>query len=117
MKFKNQKSLTVKETANFLRSQLDEASRKNPYQVDTIFSGWDKINSAQLYWMDYLGTMQEVNHCSHGYSSYFVSSIFGTMWKPDLELHEAINIIKYCVAELKTRFLVSQNEWMIKLID
>ena len=67
--------------------------------------------------MDYLGTMQEVNHCSHGYSSYFVSSIFGTMWKPDMTLKEATDLIKYCVAELKTRFLVSQDGWIVKVVD
>jgi len=63
-------------------------------------SGYDKINGAQLYWLDYLGTMQELNHCSHGYSSYFVSSIMGTMWRENLKLNETLDIIRYCIGEL-----------------
>lgn len=67
--------------------------------------------------MDYLGTLQDVEYGAHGYASYFVSSVIGTMYKPNLEVAEAVEILKYCVKELRTRFLISQDNFILKLID
>lgn len=46
LKFKNNKSLTVNETAEFTRNELAEAIRKSPYQVNSLLSGYDNFKGA-----------------------------------------------------------------------
>ena len=59
-----------------MRSELAYAIRKGPYQVNVLIAGFDKIdNCAKLYWLDYLGTLQQVNKGAHGYAGYFVNSV------------------------------------------
>ena len=58
IKFRESKSLTVQEIANFTQRELATAIRKSPVQLQSLISGFDDIRGAQLYWLDYLGTMQ-----------------------------------------------------------
>jgi 20S proteasome subunit beta 4 len=39
-----------------------------------------------------------------------------TMNKANLTVNEGIDIIKYCINELQTRFLANQNKFVIKLL-
>ena len=117
LKFKNNVPLTVEEVANFTRTKLAESVRKSPFQVNSLICGFDEMKGAQIYWMDYLGTMGDVNYGSHGYAGYFVYSILSNFYRPDLKLDEAIDISKHCIAELRTRFLISQDHFVLKVID
>ncbi len=116
-KFKNTKSLTVSEAAEFARSEYAKALRKSPYQVNSILSGFDKFGGAQMYWMDYLGTLSKVNYAAHGYAAYFVLSVISNFYRPGMDKKEAIEVVKHCIAELRTRFLMSQDNFMIKIVD
>ena len=116
LKFKNNNPLTVHEVANFTRTKLAELLRKQPYQVNSLVSGWDS-KGPQLYWMDYLGTIADVEYGSHGYAAYFVNSILSNSYKPGLNLEDCIQIAKQCVNELRTRFLMSQDQFMATVID
>ena len=63
-------------SAEYTRTELATALRKNPYQVNLLLAGYDeKDKSAKLYWMDYLGTLQQVAKGAHGYGAYFVNSV------------------------------------------
>ena len=45
-----------------MRTELAQALRKGPYQVNLLIGGYDlQEQRAKLYWMDYLGTLQQVN--------------------------------------------------------
>ena len=117
MKFKNTKSLTVKETAEFTRSELAIALRKAPYQVNSLLAGFDELNGPQLYWIDYLGTMQSVEYGAHGYASYIVSSVMSDNYKNDLSLDEAKALAQKCILALQKRFMISQGDFLVKLVD
>jgi 20S proteasome subunit beta 4 len=117
MKFKNTKSLTVKETAEFTRAELAKALRKSPYQVNSLLAGFDSIGGAQLYWIDYLGTMQNVEYGAHGYASYIVSSVMSDNYKDNLSLEEAKKMAQLCILALQKRFLITQEDFLIKVID
>ena len=117
LKFKNNSSLLVRETAEFVRTKLAEFIRKSPFQANTFVAGFDSVEGAQLYWLDYLGTLAEVNHGGHGYASYFVSSILANFWRPDLTEAQALDITSHCINELRTRFIVDQANFTIKIID
>ena len=45
---------------------------------------------AKLYWMDYLGTLQQVNKGAQGYAGYFVNSVRDNNFKADMTLEEGI---------------------------
>jgi 20S proteasome subunit beta 4 len=42
-----------------MRTELAEALRRGPYQVNCLIGGFEhSTGEAKLYWMDYLGTLQ-----------------------------------------------------------
>merc|ERR1719469_947632 len=94
----------VESTAQFIRSELSQALRKAPYQVNVLIAGYDTIDSeAKLYWMDYLGTLQQVQKGAHGYAAYFVNSVMDNNYKSDMTLEDGI-------ATMKKMYLGAQNQ-------
>ncbi len=57
-----------------------QALRKGPFQVDVLLGGVDK-EEARLYWLDYMGTLQNVNYGSKGHGSHFTLSIMDKHYK------------------------------------
>ena len=76
----------VTATANFMRSEMAQSLRsRNPFQVNVLMGGYDHIeNEAKLYWMDYLGTLQQVTKGAHGYAGYFVNSVLDQHYRQDM---------------------------------
>ena len=88
----------VESTAQFIRSELATALRKAPYNVNVLIAGFDTIdNEAKLYWMDYLGTLQQVQKGAHGYAGYFVNSVLDNNYKHDMTLEDGIAAMKKCI--------------------
>ena len=115
-RFRNGFELTVNEIAHFARTKLSEALRKQPYQVNCLIGGYDK-EGPQLYWIDYMGTITEVPYGAHGHAAYFVSSILSNYWTPDTDKQKALEIIRTAIKELRTRFIIAQDHFLVKLID
>ena len=91
-----------------MRSEMAKALRSAPYQVNCLMGGWDHIEQrAKLYWMDYLGTLQQVNKGAQGYAGYFVNSVLDNHFKQGMTLEQGIEACKKCTFELNTRFLVN----------
>jgi 20S proteasome alpha/beta subunit len=67
--------------------------------------------------MDYMASLAKVNFGAQGYAAAFVLSVFDREWKPDLNLEQSLDIIKKCIHELNTRFLISQPKFVIKIVD
>lgn len=68
--------LSVEAAAQYIRTELATALRKGPYQVNLLIAGFDHFEGvSKLYWMDYLGTLQQVTKGAHGYAAYFVNSV------------------------------------------
>lgn len=78
----------VEATANYLRSELAQSLRsREPFQVNVLLGGYDQIEKqAKLYWMDYLGTLQQVTKGAHGYAGYFVNSVLDQHYRSDMTL-------------------------------
>ena len=75
------------------------------------------LGSAALYFVDYLGSSQKMNFAAHGYASYFVFSTLDRHWRPKMNLEQALGVVRLCVKELKTRFLMNQPTWRVKICD
>ena len=67
--------------------------------------------------MDYLAALAKVNFSAQGYSAYFVLSVMDRVWKPNMSVEEGIQVIKQCIHELNTRFLVNQPVFIVKIVD
>uniref|UniRef100_A0A7S3IKE6 Proteasome subunit beta n=1 Tax=Strombidium inclinatum TaxID=197538 RepID=A0A7S3IKE6_9SPIT len=109
--------LGVEATAQYMRSELAKALRSGPYQVNVMIAGYDLHEQrAKLYWMDYLGTLQQVNKGAQGYASYFVSSILDNHFRADMTLDQGLSACKQCIKELRTRFTINQHSFQVKIV-
>ncbi len=99
--------------------------------------GVDSVtNEASLYWIDYLSAMSKVNYGAHGYCAHFVLSLFdreypephapaGNKGSDDpafaslrlLSESEGVELVRKCVKELHTRFMMNQPKFTVKIID
>ncbi|EGR33212.1 proteasome subunit beta, putative [Ichthyophthirius multifiliis] len=114
-KYRNGTPLNTQECASFIRSELAYGIRNGPYMVNCLIAGFD-YDQPQLYWVDYMGTLQKSVKAAHGYAAHFVLSTLDNFYKPELTLQEGIEIMKKCVHELKTRFLISQQNFVCKIV-
>jgi len=111
-------ALSTHAQANFCRNELAVALRKGPYQVNCLLGGYDASSGkGSLYWMDYLAALAKVNYGCQGYASSFCLSIMDRDWKEGLTMEEGVAIVDKCIKELQVRFLISQPNFIIKIID
>merc|ERR1712046_285614 len=115
-------TLSTHASANFVRGELARFLRQKPYYVDLLLGGWDAPcgddpGGPSLYFLDYLSSMQKVPYACHGYAGNFCLSTIDRYYTPNLTLEEGMDIIKKCVKEIQTRFLVNTPEFMVKVID
>ncbi len=145
--FRSGLKMSTHAVTSYVRTQLHEALRKNPYQVNLLVGGFDGVPNADgivsssstvqvnpnssaasssassalgspsLYFIDYLGSSQKMNFAAHGYASYFIFSTMDCHWRPNMNLEQALVLVRKCIQELKTRFLVNQPNWKIKIAD
>lgn len=113
----NDVKLGTPSAANFIRGELARALRKGPYQTNLILAGYDEPGEVSLYSMDYLASMAKVDFGAHGYCANFILSIFDRDWKKGMNLEQGLEIIKKCIHELHTRFLMSQPHFVVKIVD
>ena len=117
MEFRSGHEPDVESTAQFVRSELATALRKGPYQVNVLLGGYDPIEGkAKLYWMDYLGTLQQVQKGAHGYAGYFVNSVLDNNYHQNMTLEEGVATMKKCIVELRTRFMINQPNFIAKIV-
>jgi 20S proteasome alpha/beta subunit len=110
--------LSTHAQANFARNELATALRKGPYQVNVLLGGYDvKSSSAALYYLDYFGALQKVNFGCQGHAGSFCLSVMDRKYVEGLSEADALAIIDDCIKEIHVRFLISQPNFMIKVID
>eukprot|EP00834_Sanchytrium_tribonematis_P002015 NODE_55_length_29507_cov_0.809712.p18 type:complete len:223 gc:universal NODE_55_length_29507_cov_0.809712:16721-16053(-) len=106
--------LTPNACAHYVKQQLAEGLRSRPYQVNCVIGGFDKVG--KLYWIDYLGSIQELPFCAQGYSQYFCMSTMDKYYKKDMSKEECVDVVKKCIHELKTRFTINLKNWQCQVI-
>ena len=67
--------------------------------------------------MDYLAAFSKVNFAAQGYAGNFISSVFDREWTPGMDLEQGLEVVRKCIHELKTRFLISQPVFVVKVVD
>lgn len=113
----NDVKLGTQATANYMRNELATALRKGPYQTNILLGGHDSVDGTSLYTMDMYAYLSKVNFGAHGYAANFILSVFDRDWKKGMNLEEGLEVVRKCIHELKTRFLISQPVFVIKVVD
>lgn len=112
--------LSTAAQANFCRNELAQALRRGPYQVNCLLGGYDlATNESSLYFLDYLASLQKVNYGAQGYASNFCLSVMDKEYNAyhSVSEEQAVDIVNKCIHELHTRFLISQPNFIVKVID
>lgn len=111
--------LRPKAAASWIRTQLAESIRsRRPYQVNLLLAGYDApASEPALYWVDYLGTSVQVPFAAHGYASYLTLSTMDRYHRPDMSLDEALALLKRCINEMQTRFVIDIGHFHVRVID
>eukprot|EP01114_Cavostelium_apophysatum_P011095 TRINITY_DN2527_c0_g2_i1.p1 TRINITY_DN2527_c0_g2~~TRINITY_DN2527_c0_g2_i1.p1 ORF type:complete len:205 (-),score=44.59 TRINITY_DN2527_c0_g2_i1:683-1297(-) len=109
-------SLTTHAAANYIRGEMAEALRRDPYQVNMLFGGVDSDGPA-LYFIDYLAAMNKMDFSCAGYAGYFILSLLDKHYKRGLSLEDGMKLMQMCIREMQTRLVLNQNNWIIKVVD
>lgn len=117
-KMKNGYELTPHAAANFTRRNLADALRSSSaYMVNMLIAGYDDANGPELYFMDWLASLQKVPFAAHGYGSFFSLSIMDSYYRPGLTREEARELLQKCIEEVQRRFLVRLPDFFIRIVD
>jgi len=117
-KMKNGYELTPHAAANFTRRNLADALRSSSaYMVNMLIAGYDDANGPELYFMDWLASLQKVPFAAHGYGSFFSLSIMDRYYRPGLTREEARELLQKCIEEVQRRFLVRLPDFFIRIVD
>ncbi|GAA5983303.1 hypothetical protein JCM10908_000232 [Rhodotorula pacifica] len=105
--------------AAWVRNQLATSLRsRKPYSVNLLLGGFDPTSSTpSLYWIDYLGTLGTVPYAAHGYGAYFALSTMDRWHDPEGDLEKGLELLRKCINELETRFIVNLGGWSIRVAD
>ena len=61
--------------------------------------------------------MQKLNKAAHGYGAYFTLGLMDRHWKPDITEEEGLALIRKCIKEMETRFIVNLTKFSIKIVN
>jgi 20S proteasome subunit beta 4 len=110
-------SLSTHSVANFLKRELSQSFRKGALTINLIIAGYDELVGISLYYLDYTGNLQRMNHCVQGYASLFISSILNRNYNPLLKIEDAVILLLKCILVLKKRFIINHSNFIVKIID
>lgn len=117
-RIKNGYSLSPKAAASFTRNEMAKRLRQYPNYVNLIMGGYDtKTKETSLYFMDYLGTLADVQYTAHGYGSYFSLSILDRYHRPDMTKEEAEELLLKCILEVQKRLVINLPSFSFYFID
>lgn len=82
-----------------------------------LLAGYEEDVGPELYFIDYLSSMQKVPYAAHGYGSYFSLSILDKYYKKEVTVKEGLSILRRCVNEIQTRLLLNTPQFIVKIVD
>jgi 20S proteasome subunit beta 4 len=94
-------------------AQFTEYIQRN----NLILGGYDQGEGPSLYYIDYLGSLHMMKYTAQGYAAYFVLSTLDRLYRPNMNLEEALEVLRACLDEMGRRFLLKQRHFMVKIAD
>ncbi len=81
-----------------------------------LIGGTTTESGPELYWIDHLSALTKTPFAAHGYAAHFVLSLLDRHYSPDLDVEQAIELFKLCLAELKQRFIVNLPDFAVRIV-
>lgn len=102
-----------------LRNAWGAVSDKHEEGNETTFEqATDKLLQPRLYWLDEYGSKQKIQYGAHGYGSNFLLSILDQGFKQDMNMEEALSLLRECFSQLRARYVInSPQPPCIKCVD
>ncbi|CAH1255149.1 proteasome subunit beta type-2-like [Branchiostoma lanceolatum] len=117
-KMRNGYTLSPHAAANFTRKNMADYLRSStPYFVNLLIAGHDETDGPQLYFLDYLASLNKVPFGAHGYGGFFVLSIFDKYYRDDMTKDEAVALLHKAIAEIQKRFIVNLPTFSVRMVD
>lgn len=85
--------------------------------MNIILAGFDKDVGASMYYIDYIATMHKIDKGAFGYGSYFCLSLMDKLYRPDMTVEEAVDLVDKCIKEIRLRLVVAPQNFAIKIVD
>ncbi|VDN30204.1 unnamed protein product [Dibothriocephalus latus] len=115
---RNGYELSPSSAANFTRRNLAEALRsRHPYMVNLLIAGYNPDTGPELYYMDYLASMVKVPYAVHGHGGFVTLSIMDSKYDAKMTEANAVQLLKACVDELQKRFVITQDRFVVRVVD
>jgi Proteasome subunit len=122
--WKPMKSETTDEAAvPTMESSATAESSSSPFSLTSpprlsLSSSSSPSLQPHLYWLDELGSLQQIPYGAHGLGSNFCWSVLDQGFHKDMTLDEATHLMKECFHQLRTRYLInSPQPPCIKVVD
>ncbi|VDM01806.1 unnamed protein product [Schistocephalus solidus] len=115
---RNGYELSPSAAANFTRRNLAEALRsRHPYMVNLLIAGYNSKTGPELYYMDYLASMVKVPYAVHGHGGFVTLGILDSKYDAKMTEANAVHLLKACVDELQKRFVITQDRFVVRVVD
>eukprot|EP00993_Chasmostoma_nieuportense_P003545 NODE_4254_length_817_cov_92.833333_g4096_i0.p1 GENE.NODE_4254_length_817_cov_92.833333_g4096_i0~~NODE_4254_length_817_cov_92.833333_g4096_i0.p1 ORF type:complete len:232 (+),score=52.52 NODE_4254_length_817_cov_92.833333_g4096_i0:56-697(+) len=127
---------TAPAAAHFIRGELANAIRsRSPFGVNCLLGAFDpplpelrKLaetsgkavadgSGAYLWYLDHLGSLQQVPYGTQGYGGSFCMAILDRYYKETQTEAESVELIGQCVAEVRKRIIINNPRFTVKLIN
>lgn len=84
--------------------------------MNLLIGGCTQQDGPQLFWIDYLSALTKAPFAAHGYSAHFLLSLLDRHYRPGMDQVEVLALLKMCLRELKTRFIVNLPDFSVRII-
>eukprot|EP00002_Diphylleia_rotans_P018189 TRINITY_DN352_c2_g1_i1.p1 TRINITY_DN352_c2_g1~~TRINITY_DN352_c2_g1_i1.p1 ORF type:complete len:204 (+),score=59.61 TRINITY_DN352_c2_g1_i1:72-683(+) len=116
-RFRHGYPLSCKALAAFARNELAKAIRSSPLQVNGILAGFDEKEGPTLHYMDYLGSYASGKFFVDGYGSYFAYSVLDRFHHQDMNVEEALDLVRKVIQEVSKRLVLHLQNFRVKIVD
>lgn len=105
--------------AHFIQHNIAESLRtRSAYQVDSLLGGYNKLtNTAELYYLDHLGTQIKVPYIIHGYGGMLSTSILDRFYEANCNLEQGLEMLRKVINEIQKRLIVSMPVYSVVAVS
>jgi 20S proteasome subunit beta 4 len=82
-----------------------------------LLGGFDNVQGASLYFIDYLGSSHKMKFACQGYAGHFLLGLLDKYYKDNMNLEEALQVLRLCFQQLRERFVLNSVNFAIKVVD
>lgn len=80
-------------------------------------AGYDDHDGPQLFFMDYLASMVNVDYAAHGYGGFFSLSIMDREYLRTMNRLQGYDLLKKCIREVHKRLAINLPNFKVQVID